>query len=74
MFFGCDCCDNTAVVGSLFSYKIFIAIAAQASASASAWWCFSRMYPQASETVCSWWFGSLFPKNLRAARQVHLNL
>lgn len=31
MFFGCDCCDNTAVVGSLFSYKIFIAIAAQAS-------------------------------------------
>ena len=47
----------------------FIAMAAQASASASAWWWCSRLYPQTAETVWSWWFsrsGSL----LREARRV----
>lgn len=59
---GNNCVENFAAKVSLvflcalcsgLSYSIFNAIAAQASASARAWWWFSSMYPQASETVCS---------------------
>lgn len=51
-------------------YNSRIAIFAQASASANAWWWLVIGQPQASATVCNWWLGSSRPKWRREARQV----
>ena len=54
-------------------YNSCIAIFAQASASANAWWWLVIGQPQASATVCSWWLGKRRPKWRREARQVQRN-
>ena len=54
----------------LYSYNNFSAIVAHASASASAWWWFLRLYPQYFATVCSWWLGSTLCKTCLEALHV----
>ena len=51
-------------------YRISRAIAAQASASARAWWWLRRSKPQAAATVSSRWFGRTQPKRRREAASV----